>query len=261
MRRRTTAALGVLMALVLGTGVVLASHQFPDVPDSNQFHDDIAWLFDNGITQGRADGTFGPRDPVNRQQMAAFLHRYDTNLGSTETVVTALDEPFIATNASVSITPDGVEFGPYADGGAAGGSVCYNGLNGAPLSDVANLAFHARYVSTADTGGVGVPYLRIFTDAGPIIADNSSIFSPNTQAPDPDIAEGPFHEWVATSGSWRFNDDGGTGPDMPFADLIADHGAELITTMCITTGFSAGEDLAALLRWIEINGERFVFRG
>jgi len=47
------------------------------------------------------------------------------------------------------------------------------------------------------------------------------IFSPNTQSPDPDVAEGASHEWVATSGT----------------------------------------DLAALLRWMEINGERFAFRG
>ena len=84
MPKRTTAVLGVLTALILGTGVVLASHQFPDVPDSNQFHDDIAWLFDNGITQGQDNGTFGPKDPVTRQAMAAFLHRYDTNLNQTE---------------------------------------------------------------------------------------------------------------------------------------------------------------------------------
>jgi hypothetical protein len=84
MPKRRTAALGVLMALVLGTGVVLASHQFPDVPDSNQFHDDIAWLVDNGIAGGYTNGNFGPKDPVSRQAMAAFLHNYDTNLGQTE---------------------------------------------------------------------------------------------------------------------------------------------------------------------------------
>ena len=63
MPKRRTAALGVLMALVLGTGVVLASHQFPDVPDTNQFHDDIAWLVDNGIAGGYTNGNFGPRTP------------------------------------------------------------------------------------------------------------------------------------------------------------------------------------------------------
>ena len=108
---------------------------------------------------------------------------------------------------------------------------------------------------SGDTGGVGVPYLRIFTQND----TNSWIFSPNTQAPDPDIVEGPFHEWVATSGSWRYNDDAGTGPDSPFADLVNLHGTEVISSVCVTTGFSAGSNLSALLRWIQINGQRFEF--
>jgi hypothetical protein len=66
---------------------------------------------------------------------------------------------------------------------------------------------------------------------------------------------------VATSGTWRYNDDTGTGPETPFADLIADHGTETITGICVTTGFTAGDDLAALLRWFQINGETFAFRG
>jgi hypothetical protein len=260
MPKRSIAVLGALITMVLATGVVLASHQFPDVPNSNIFHDSIAWLNDNNITQVEEGNNWKPKDPVTREQMAAFLHRYDDNLGSAETSVTALSGPFGITNGTVSLTPDGVEFGPYANGGAAGGSVCYSGMNGDTLSDVENLAYYIRYVSDGDTGGVGVPYLRVFTDNGSD-PDHSSIFSPNTQAPDPDVAEGPFHEWVATSGSWRYDDDAGNGPDMPYADLIADHGTETITNICVTTGNTAGTDLAALLRWLEINGERFVFRG
>ena len=91
MPKRTTAALGVLMALALGTGVVLASHQFPDVPDTNQFHDDIEWLVDNGITSGYANGNFGPKDNITRQAFAAFLHDYDTNLGQTEYGVASIE--------------------------------------------------------------------------------------------------------------------------------------------------------------------------
>jgi hypothetical protein len=173
-----------------------------------------------------------------------------------ETVVNGLSDPWQATNQTVSLTPDGVEFGPYADGGAAGGSLLYTGLNGQPLSAVTALTYYMRYVSTGDTGGVGAPYLRIFTTND----THDAIFSPNTQSPDKDVAEGPFHEWVATSGSWRYDDDPGNGPDMPFADLITAHGTDVISGIVITTGFSAGTDLAALLRWIEINGQKFMFR-
>jgi hypothetical protein len=41
--------------------------------------------------------------------------------------------------------------------------------------------------------------------------------------------------------------------------VLATHGTEVITGIRISTGFSAGTDLAALLRWLEINGEVFVF--
>ena len=61
MPKRTTAVLGAVMATILGTSAVLAAHTFPDVPTTHTFHDDIAWLSDNGITNGYADGNFGPR--------------------------------------------------------------------------------------------------------------------------------------------------------------------------------------------------------
>lgn len=48
---------------------------FRDVPDDHPFARDIQWLASSGITQGRADGTFGPGDRVTRAQMAAFLSR------------------------------------------------------------------------------------------------------------------------------------------------------------------------------------------
>ena len=76
MLKRLTAPIAAIAIMVFGTGLVLASHQFPDVPDSNRFHDDIAWMYDNGITQGYHNGNFGPLDVVTRQQMAAFMHRF-----------------------------------------------------------------------------------------------------------------------------------------------------------------------------------------
>jgi S-layer homology domain/Collagen triple helix repeat (20 copies) len=76
MHKRLVAPIAALAVMVSGTGLVLASHQFPDVPDTHRFHDDIAWMFENGITQGYHNGNFGPQDVVTRQQMAAFMHRY-----------------------------------------------------------------------------------------------------------------------------------------------------------------------------------------
>jgi hypothetical protein len=171
--------------------------------------------------------------------------------------VTSLHHQFRATNPTVSMTPDGVEFGPYADGGNAGGSVKFSGMNGMKLSDVENLVYYMRYTATGDSGGVGVPYLRIFLNAD---ADDA-IFSPNTQSPDADVAEGPFHEWVTTSGSWRYDDDGNNGPDESFSQLVADHGDDTISGIYVSTGFSNGQNLSSLLRWMQVNGVTYHFGG
>jgi hypothetical protein len=174
-----------------------------------------------------------------------------------QTRVSSLSPPWSTSGTAVSLTSDGVAFGPYANGGASGGSLLYAGLNGQPLSAVKNLVYYMRYVASNNTGGVGSPYLRIFTQVGG--APHDAIFSPNTQSPDPDVAQGPFHEWVATSGSWRYDDDAGNGPDEPYSALLAAHGSEPITSIRISTGNSAGTNLAALLRWVEINGQTFAF--
>jgi hypothetical protein len=167
---------------------------------------------------------------------------------------------FRATNDTVKNKKDGVTFGPYADGGAEGGSICTNKLNGQPLNDVTHLAYIARYTATGDTGGVGVPYLRIFLEND----THDAIFSPNTQPPDPDIGEGPFHTWVATAGLWRYDDDAGSGGQYgvngaPFGTVKQDHGDEVISDICITTGFTAGADLSALLRSWELNARDYAF--
>lgn len=70
---------GVVGALVAVPIAVYASHSFNDVPDSNTFHEDIAWLKDSGVTLGcnpPANTEFCPKDNVTREQMAAFLHRF-----------------------------------------------------------------------------------------------------------------------------------------------------------------------------------------
>ena len=48
---------------------------FSDVPTSHPFCGEIAWLAEEGITQGYADGTYRPAAPVRRDAMAAFVYR------------------------------------------------------------------------------------------------------------------------------------------------------------------------------------------
>ncbi|MFV0285751.1 MAG: S-layer homology domain-containing protein, partial [Demequina sp.] len=49
---------------------------FKDVPTSAQFYREIVWLSKQGITTGWPDGTFRPKNTIDRDAMAAFLYRY-----------------------------------------------------------------------------------------------------------------------------------------------------------------------------------------
>ncbi|GAB2536597.1 ExeM/NucH family extracellular endonuclease [Brachybacterium huguangmaarense] len=48
---------------------------FADVPADSQFATEIAWLKAQGVTTGWYDGTYRPLATMNRESMAAFLHR------------------------------------------------------------------------------------------------------------------------------------------------------------------------------------------
>ncbi|RKQ35002.1 S8 family serine peptidase [Kocuria tytonis] len=54
-----------------------AKSPFKDVPTSHVFYKEISWMNSQGIAKGWDDGTFRPVQPVKRDQMAAFLYRYD----------------------------------------------------------------------------------------------------------------------------------------------------------------------------------------
>ena len=59
----------------LGEGVA-----FTDVDGRTPHVDDIQWLARTGVAGGYEDGSFGGMRLVVRQDMAAFLHRMDTNV-------------------------------------------------------------------------------------------------------------------------------------------------------------------------------------
>ena len=81
MRKPTSLTWAAVFATALITSpiAVLASHQFTDVPNTNIFHDDIAWIADRGVTKGCSPTEYCPKDFVTREQMAAFLHRLGVN--------------------------------------------------------------------------------------------------------------------------------------------------------------------------------------
>ena len=50
--------------------------ELPDVGPGHPFATSIAWAAANGITEGYDDGTFRAGEPITRQAVAAFFHRF-----------------------------------------------------------------------------------------------------------------------------------------------------------------------------------------
>lgn len=57
------------------SGVVLASHNFSDVPTTAFYHNAVEWVKNRGITAGCAVGLYCPNDAVTRGTMAVFLQK------------------------------------------------------------------------------------------------------------------------------------------------------------------------------------------
>lgn len=75
-RGRWTLAVVVVLAIAAAVpAVVLASHDFSDVPTGSTYHQTISNIKAAGITVGCTPTTYCPDDPVTRGQMSAFLNR------------------------------------------------------------------------------------------------------------------------------------------------------------------------------------------
>ncbi len=59
-----------------GSPETAAWSPFQDVDPSQYYAAPIAWAAWNGIVNGKTATTFGPNDPITREQMAAILYRY-----------------------------------------------------------------------------------------------------------------------------------------------------------------------------------------
>ena len=54
-----------------------AGGQFSDVKDSSlYYYNAVTWANANNIVLGYSNGTFGPNDPITREQMATIIYRY-----------------------------------------------------------------------------------------------------------------------------------------------------------------------------------------
>jgi hypothetical protein len=163
---------------------------------------------------------------------------------------------FSGSNATVATSLDGVQFGPYPDGGTAGGSVIYTGANGLTLAQITQLSFTVMH-SSANGNSIASPYLRIFltNNAHDVIFDPTACA---TTVP----TESVFHTYEVTTGNVRYDDDacsGGPPGQQPWATVVAAHGSEVVSGIRVTTGFTGGNTLAAILRSLKVNGTTFVF--
>jgi collagen triple helix repeat protein len=189
-------------------------------------------------------GDTGPQGPAGPQGPP----------GTPAPLLQRLSGAFSGTNASVATSLDGVQFGPYSDGGIWGGSVRYDGADGLTLSQITQLSYRVMY-SAADTAPIGEPYLRIFLNAD----SHDVIFDPTKCAkvvPDKNVFT-TFE--VVGSDSVRYDDDACTSGDQTWAAVVAAHGSEVISGIYVTTGFTGGTDLTALLRSLSVNGHTFTF--
>jgi hypothetical protein len=160
---------------------------------------------------------------------------------------------FSGTNATVATTLDGVQFGPYPDGATAGGSVIYTGANTLTLAQITQLSFTVMH-SSADGNAIASPYLRIFlnNNADDVIFDPTNCA---TTVP----TESVFHTYEVTTGNVRYDDDPCTGLQQPWATVVAAHGSDVVSRIVVTTGFTGGNTLAAILRSLKVNNANFVF--
>src|SRR4051812_33122408 len=114
-------------------------------------------------------------------------------------------------NSTVKTTTDGVHFGTYADGGAAGGSLLYKGANGTRLSDVNNFSFTFNYNQAENWSGA-VPYGRIWLDTNndgvwDNEVDKAIMFDPSKGGAFGTLAQGIDHSFGTSDQSVRFDDD------------------------------------------------------
>ena len=72
----TRAQLCAVLYRMAGSPEMTGRDAFTDTPDGAWYEDAILWAVRNRIMSGYTASTFGPHDPVTREQLAAILWRY-----------------------------------------------------------------------------------------------------------------------------------------------------------------------------------------
>lgn len=75
----TDATRGMVVAILYrmaGSPAVTAANAFGDVAEGQYYTNAVIWASSNHIVTGYDGGTFGPNDPITREQLAAILMNY-----------------------------------------------------------------------------------------------------------------------------------------------------------------------------------------
>lgn len=73
----TRAQLCAVLYRMAGSPEMTGRDAFADTPDGAWYEDAVLWAVRNRIMSGYTADTFGPHDPITREQLAAILMRYD----------------------------------------------------------------------------------------------------------------------------------------------------------------------------------------
>jgi len=175
--------------------------------------------------------------------------------------------------AGLTMTGDGIQFGPFANGGGCDNAgtdfarLDFSGLNGKKLSSIDQLDYTGWYVADNDTGGVGAPVMRVFFEGeGSDGTPNHFTFSPNTQfnkSFNYDDSQGAVHTWLVTHGTVRYNDDAGNDPagEKPWTEWASAFPDAEITNINVLNGCQAGTNLTSVIRSVQANGHTYVLGG
>jgi hypothetical protein len=122
--RRLLAIAGAsaLLASLLTVGAMAAaSHRFDDVVPGHPHEEGIGFMVESGVTIGCGDGTgYCPADPVNRAQMATFMHRLSGRAPDVEPSVDAATVQGLGPEDLAGVAgPEGPQ-GPTGPEGAEG---------------------------------------------------------------------------------------------------------------------------------------------
>ena len=180
-----------------------------------------------------------------------------------DTDVQSLTGAWSVTNSSVEQVDEGVRFGPYADGGTAGGTLLYSGGNGLKLSEVGNFSFTFSYNQRENWSGA-VPYGRIWLDtngngAWDRNADEAIMFDPSKGGAFGTLSQGIDHSFGTSDNSVRFSDDSGIGGQRTWDEVVAAHGDEDVVMVGVSAGFTGSTNVSATLKKLTFNGETFSF--